>query len=89
MFIGSLSSIVSASYHTKFMSLSSHKCMTQPTLINSHSNGYSQELYYYPFAVSLDRFALSCNTLDDLSNEVCVPNETEDLYLNVFNMIKE
>ena len=56
---------------------------------NSHSNGYSQELYYYPFAVNLDRFAGSCNTLDDLSNKVYVPNETEDLYLNVFNMIKE
>ena len=27
------------------------------------------------------------NTLIDLSNKVCVPNETEDLNLNVFNMI--
>ena len=89
MFIGLLTSIVNASYHAKFMSLSNHKCMTQPTLINSHSNWYSQELYYYPFAVNLDRFAGSCNALDDLCNKVCIPNETEDLYLNVFNMIKE
>ena len=29
----------------------------------------------------------SCNTLNDLSNKVCVPNKTEDLNLNVFNMI--
>ena len=29
----------------------------------------------------------SCNTLNDLSNKVCLPNETEDLNLNVFNMI--
>ena len=28
-----------------------------------------------------------CNTLNDLSNRVCVPNKTEDLNLNVFNMI--
>ena len=30
---------------------------------------------------------VSCSTLKDLSNEVCVPNETQDLNLSVFNMI--
>ena len=29
----------------------------------------------------------SCNTLNDLSNRICVPNKTEGLNLNVFNMI--
>ena len=29
----------------------------------------------------------SCNTLNDLSNNVCVPNKTEDLNLSVFNVI--
>ena len=29
----------------------------------------------------------SCNTLNDLSNGLCVPDKTEDLNLNVFNMI--
>ena len=28
-----------------------------------------------------------CNTLNDLSNRVCVPNKTEDLNIHVFNMI--
>ena len=37
--------------------------------------------------VSLDRSNGSCNTLDDLSRGICVPNKTEDLNLNVFNMI--
>ena len=32
MFIVSLSSIVNASYNTKCISLSNHKCMIQPTL---------------------------------------------------------
>ena len=69
------------------MSLSNKNCMTQPILVNLHPNKYSQELRYYAFAVNLDKFAGSCNTLDDLSNRVCVPNETEDLILLVFNMI--
>ena len=37
--------------------------------------------------VNLDRCARSCNTLNHLSNQVCVPNKTEDLNLRMFNMI--
>ena len=43
--------------------------------INIYLNEYSQELRYYPFAVNLDTFAKSCNSLDDLSSRLCVPNE--------------
>ena len=82
-----VTSIVGSSNHTKCVTLSNQKCMTQPTPINLYSNEYSQELRYYPFVVNLDRYAGSCNTLHDLSSRVCVPNETEDLNLHVFNMI--
>ena len=85
--MGLLTSIVNTSNHTKYMSLRNQKCMIQPTLINLHPNEYSQELYYYPFAVKLDRCVGSCNTLNNLSNKVCVPSKTEDLNLSVFNMI--
>ena len=61
--------------------------MTQPNLINLHPNEYTQEFHYYPFAVKLDRCVRSCNTLNDLSNKVCVPNKTKDLNLSVFAMI--
>ena len=63
--------------------------MTQPTLINLYSNEYSQEFHYYPFAVKLDRCIGSFDTLNDLSNKVCIPNKTEDLNLSMFNMIME
>ena len=49
--------------------------MTQPTLINLHPNEYSQGLCYYPLAVNLDRCVGSCDTLNDLSNRVCVPKK--------------
>ena len=48
--------------------------MIQPTPTNLYPNEYSQEFHYYPFAVKLDRCAGSFNTLNDLSNKVCVPN---------------
>ena len=69
------------------MLLSNQKCMTQSTLINLHSNDYSQELHYYPFAVNIDRCVGSCNILNGFSNKVRVPNKTDVLNLSVFNMI--
>ena len=75
MFIASLTNKVNAFNHTKYVSLSNQKCKTMPTLINLHPNEYRQEFHYYPFAVELDRCVGSCNTLNDLSNKVCVPNK--------------
>ena len=73
-FIELLTDIVCASNHSKRVLLSNQKCMIQPTLINLHPNEYSQELHYYSFPDKLDRCTGSCNSLNDLSNKVCVPN---------------
>ena len=43
MFIGLLTGIISASNHTKCMSMSNQKYITQPTLINLRPNEYSKE----------------------------------------------
>ena len=77
MFIVLLHNIVNGSNHTKCVSLSNQKFLIQPTLINLHPNEYSQEFHFYPFAIKLDRCIRSCNTLNDLSNKVCVPNKTK------------
>ena len=82
MFIVLLTNIVHASNYTKCVSLSNQKCEIQATLINLHPNEYSQELHHYPFAVKLDRCVGSCNSLNDLSDKACVPNNTE--YLKCF-----
>ena len=61
--------------------------MIQTTLINLHPNENSQEFHYYSFAVKLNRCVRNCNTLNNLSNEVCIPNNTDTLNLSVLNMI--
>ena len=61
--------------------------MAQSTFINLHPNEYSQSLHCYPFAVNLGRCVGSYDTLNDLSNRVCVPNETKDSKLNVYGII--
>ena len=73
--------------NTKCVSLSNQKCEIQPTINNWHPNEYSHKFHYYEFSVKLDRCFWSCNTLNDLSNKVCIPNKKEDLNLSVFNLI--
>ena len=88
MFFVLLSGIVNASNHTRCVSLSNKKSDIQLPLINLHADEYRQEFNYYPHAVKLNRYAVSFNTPNDLSNKVCVPNKSEDLNLSVFNVIK-
>ena len=80
IFIPLLTGIVSDSDHKKCVLLSNHKCNLQP-------NDYSHQFHYYPFSVKLDRWVGSCNTLNDLSNKVCVRNKAEDLNLSMLNLI--
>ena len=79
MFIALLTSIVNASSHTKWISLSNQKCKVRPILIKLHPNEYIQGLRYYPFAVNLDRCVGNFNTLDNLSNKEYVPNKKRRL----------
>ena len=87
MFIVLLTSIVNASNHTKWVSLSNQKCEIQPTYINLHPYEHNQEFQNHQFAVKVDRCAGSCNTINHLSNKVYVPNKAEDLNLSLFNLI--
>ena len=87
VFIVLLIDIGRVSNHKKRVLLNNKKCKIQPTLTNLHPKECSQEFYYYPFAIKLDRCVGSCNTLNDLSNKVCLPNKTEDLNLTMFSMI--
>ena len=81
MFVILLTSIASATNHTKCVLLSN-----QRTLIDLHPKRYSQQLRYYPLVVNLNRCNGSFN-INDLFNRVCAPSETEDLNLHDFNMI--
>ena len=70
-------------YQTKCQSLNDEPCMgcmATPTLIDLNL----VELKYYPFMISLDKCSGSCNIL---SPQMCVPKETKDINIKVFNMI--
>ena len=56
---------------------------------NEYTTFSSKWKHCYPFMVKWDKCVGSCNTLNDLSNEVCVPSKTEGLNIHVFNIITE
>ena len=47
-------------------------------LIDLNHDELSQGLRYHSYLVSLNRCCGSCNTLDDPSGKICVPNKIED-----------
>ena len=87
IFTGLLTGLVNGSNHAKSLSLINPKCMTQPILIKLHPKDCSQEFHYHPCAFKLDRLVGSCNTHNDSSNKICVPNKTKDFNRSLFNMI--
>ena len=81
MFICLLS--FTGSLATKCMSLNNEQCRTRPFLIDSNP----VELKYYHYFVTLDKSNGSRNTLNEISDIICLSNKTENVNLNVFNLI--
>ena len=42
---------------------------------------------YYPLMISLDECNGNCNAIDDSCKKICVPSETKEVNVKVFNMI--
>ena len=68
--------------------LNNQSFMSRPTLIDLNPDEYNQGLCYYPFIVNLDRCHCSFSTFSDPSGKTWVVNKTEDISLNIFNMVK-
>ena len=54
--------------------------------MNLNPHKYSQGLDYHTFLVKINRCNGSCNTFNDFSNCICIPNKTGNLNLYLFNM---
>ena len=67
------------------VSLNNEPCMARPTLIDL----IPVELNYHPFMISLDKCNGSFNDVDDLSVEIYIQRETEDVNIKLLNMVKK
>ena len=56
---------------------------------NLYPNKYSQEFHYSQFEVKLDRCVGSVNTINDLSNKVCIPKKNKITGINESKTLTE
>ena len=55
------------------ISLNNQTCQTRPTLININPD----EILFYPFSISANKYRGGFNTIDDPYAQGCVPNEVK------------
>ena len=79
--IGSFSELLVS--NLKFVSLKNQPCKARPTIVNINSDKTS----FYSFTVSVNKCSRSCSTVDDLYNQVFVPNKVKNMNVEVFNLI--
>ena len=75
-----LSSLAHVADLKKCLFVNDEPGMVRPTLIDMNPN----ELNYYPFRISLNKYTGNCNVL---SPKICVPKETKDINVIAFNVI--
>ena len=77
----------SGSLATKCIYLNNQPSMARPALTDLNPDEHNQGLYHYLFKVNLGGSNGSCNTLDELSTKIYVPNKTKDVNSNAFDKI--
>ena len=80
-FGGSLAS--NSEGYIKCVSLNNQPCQARSRLVNINSN----ELLYYPFTVSVNKYCGSSNTIADLYARVGVPNKVKIMNVKVLNLM--
>ena len=60
----------------------------RPTLTDLNPDKYNQGLRYSPLWLPQSNCYGICNTLGHRSSKICVPTTTEDVNVNVFNIIR-
>ena len=66
----------------KYISMNNQPCMARPTLIDMNSD----ELYYYPFIVSRNRYDRNCNIAEDSFCRIYAPNKIGAVNLKAFSI---
>ena len=84
-FAGSLASDKAVVWAIKCVFINNHQCKVRPTHINLNLN----ELYYYLFIISMNRYDESCNTIDNPFGRILVANEMEVINPKVGNTQKK
>ena len=78
-FLSTLMGVNSLSY----ISMTHKECKVRPAIINVNSD----EPLFYPFSIKKSKCSGSCNNINDIYAEMCVPDVVKNLNVKVFNIM--
>ena len=69
--------------YLEYVSINNQERKIRPEIINLNTN----ELLLYPYSIKINRCKGSCNTISDPYAKICVPDETKNTNVEVFNLM--
>ena len=65
------------------VAMNNQKCQIITKIIDVNSN----EPLFYPYSVEMNKFSGSCNGINDLYGNLCVPDFVKNIDAKVFNLM--
>ena len=65
------------------VSMNNQECKIRPEIINLNTN----EPLFYPYNIKINKYRGSCNTINDLYDKICVPDNIKNTNVKVFNLM--
>ena len=65
------------------ISMNNQECKVKPQIVNVNS----EESVFFPFSIKTSKCSGSCNSINDLYTNMCVPDVVKNLNLKVFNLV--
>ena len=65
------------------VSINNQECKIRPEIINLNNN----EPLFYPYSIKINKWKGSCNTINDPYAKICVPDQTKNTNVKVFNLM--
>ena len=67
----------------KCLSMNSQECKVRPDIVNVNKD----ETVFYPFSIKTSKCSDSCNNINDLYPNMCVPDLLKSLNIKVLNLM--
>ena len=64
------------------VSMNNQECKIKIKIISLNTD----EPVFYPYSIKINRCKDSCNTINDPYAKICVPDQTKNINLKVFNL---
>ena len=67
----------------EFVSMIKKECKIRPQVVNINSDN----LFFYPYNIEVNKCSGSCNNINDPYSKFCVPNVAKNINVKVFSLV--